>query len=149
MQPFSIHEVGAAAMLPPRDITVARWADENRVLTGGAAAERGQGNGCAVRRAVERGRDGGALIRFELHGSRLKRSSARSGGDRGRVRRDGDNARVATRLTFTPPAPAGPLKVTAQVAEAPGLNEAGLHAERNDCSDHGTTMVPGCRLGSI
>ena len=42
MQPFSIHEVGAAAMLPPRDITVAKWADENRVLTGGAAAERGQ-----------------------------------------------------------------------------------------------------------
>ncbi len=42
MQPFSIHEVGAAAMLPPRDITVSEWADENRVLTGGAAAERGQ-----------------------------------------------------------------------------------------------------------
>ena len=42
MQPFSIHEVGAAAMLPPRDITVSQWADENRVLTGGAAAERGQ-----------------------------------------------------------------------------------------------------------
>ena len=42
MQPFSIHEVGAAAILPPRDITVAKWADENRVLTGGAAAERGQ-----------------------------------------------------------------------------------------------------------
>jgi phage terminase large subunit GpA-like protein len=29
-------------MLPPRDITVSQWADENRVLTGGAAAERGQ-----------------------------------------------------------------------------------------------------------
>ncbi len=42
MEPFSIHEVGAAAMLPPRDITVSQWADENRVLTGGAAAERGQ-----------------------------------------------------------------------------------------------------------
>ena len=42
MQPFSIHEVGAAAMLPPRDILVSQWADENRVLTGGAAAERGQ-----------------------------------------------------------------------------------------------------------
>ncbi len=42
MQPFSIHEVGAAAMLPPRDITVSQWADENRVLTGAAAAERGQ-----------------------------------------------------------------------------------------------------------
>ena len=42
MQAFSIHEVGAAAMLPPRDITVSKWADENRVLTGGASAERGQ-----------------------------------------------------------------------------------------------------------
>lgn len=40
MQPFSIQQVGAAAMLPPRDITVAKWADESRVLTGGAAAER-------------------------------------------------------------------------------------------------------------
>jgi len=29
-------------MLPPRDILVSEWADENRVLTGGAAAERGQ-----------------------------------------------------------------------------------------------------------
>ena len=29
-------------MLPPREITVSQWADENRVLTGGAAAERGQ-----------------------------------------------------------------------------------------------------------
>jgi phage terminase large subunit GpA-like protein len=42
MEPFSIHEVGAAAMLPPREILVSQWADENRVLTGGAAAERGQ-----------------------------------------------------------------------------------------------------------
>jgi phage terminase large subunit GpA-like protein len=42
MEFFSIHEVGAAAMLPPRDITVSQWADENRVLAGGAAAERGQ-----------------------------------------------------------------------------------------------------------
>src|SRR5216684_1913495 len=42
MQPFSIHEVGARAMLPPPDILVSQWADENRVLTGGAAAERGQ-----------------------------------------------------------------------------------------------------------
>ena len=42
MQAFSIHEIGAAAMLPPRDILVSQWADENRVLTGGAAAERGQ-----------------------------------------------------------------------------------------------------------
>jgi hypothetical protein len=41
MEPFSIHEVGAAAMLPPREILVSQWADENRVLTGGAAAERG------------------------------------------------------------------------------------------------------------
>ena len=29
-------------MLPPRDIPVSQWADENVVLTGGAAAERGQ-----------------------------------------------------------------------------------------------------------
>ena len=42
MQPFSIHEVGAVAILPPRAITVSQWADENRVLTGNAAAERGQ-----------------------------------------------------------------------------------------------------------
>ncbi len=34
--------LGAAAILPPRDITVSQWADENRVLTGAAAAERGQ-----------------------------------------------------------------------------------------------------------
>ena len=34
-------KVGAAAMLPPREITISQWADENRVLTGGAAAERG------------------------------------------------------------------------------------------------------------
>src|SRR5260370_40491126 len=42
MQTFSIHEVGAGALLPPPDILVSQWADENRVLTGGAAAERGQ-----------------------------------------------------------------------------------------------------------
>jgi phage terminase large subunit GpA-like protein len=42
MQPFSMSEIGAAAVLPPRDITVSQWADEHRVLTGGAAAERGQ-----------------------------------------------------------------------------------------------------------
>ena len=42
MQPFSMSEIGAAAVLPPRDISVSQWADENRVLTGGAAAERGQ-----------------------------------------------------------------------------------------------------------
>jgi phage terminase large subunit GpA-like protein len=42
MQPFSIYEVGAAAILPaPRDHGLA-MADENRVLTGAAAAERGQ-----------------------------------------------------------------------------------------------------------
>jgi hypothetical protein len=34
MQPFSIHEVGAAAILPPRDITVSQWADENRGASG-------------------------------------------------------------------------------------------------------------------
>ena len=42
MQPFSIGEVGAALLLPPRDLTVSQWADENRVLTGAASAERGQ-----------------------------------------------------------------------------------------------------------
>jgi hypothetical protein len=35
---------------------------------------------------------------------------------------------VAPRLTFAPLVPAGPLRVTVQIAEAPGLNEAGLHA---------------------
>ncbi len=35
---------------------------------------------------------------------------------------------VAPRLTFAPPAPAGPLRVTVQVAEAPGPSEAGLQA---------------------
>jgi phage terminase large subunit GpA-like protein len=42
MQPSSIGEVGAALLLPPRDLTVSQWADENRVLTGAASAERGQ-----------------------------------------------------------------------------------------------------------
>ena len=42
MQPFLMSEIGAAVVLPPREITVSQWADENRVLTGGAAAERGQ-----------------------------------------------------------------------------------------------------------
>ena len=42
MQPFLMSEVGAAVVLPPREITVSQWADENRVLTGAAAAERGQ-----------------------------------------------------------------------------------------------------------
>jgi phage terminase large subunit GpA-like protein len=35
-------DVGAALLLPPRDMTVSQWADENRVLTGAASAERGQ-----------------------------------------------------------------------------------------------------------
>ena len=38
--PFSMHQVGAEAMLPPREITVSEWADENVVLSGAAAAER-------------------------------------------------------------------------------------------------------------
>jgi phage terminase large subunit GpA-like protein len=42
MIPFSIHDVGAASLLPPREILVSQWADENRVLTGAASAERGQ-----------------------------------------------------------------------------------------------------------
>ncbi len=42
MQAFSIAEVGAAALLPPPNITVSEWADANRRLTGSAAAERGQ-----------------------------------------------------------------------------------------------------------
>lgn len=41
MTPFSIHEVGASLLLPPREMTVSQWADENRVLTGAASAERG------------------------------------------------------------------------------------------------------------
>ena len=32
MQPFLMSEIGAAAVLPPREITVSQWADENRVL---------------------------------------------------------------------------------------------------------------------
>ena len=40
--PFSMHQVGSEAMLPPREITVSEWADENVVLSGAAAAERGQ-----------------------------------------------------------------------------------------------------------
>ncbi len=39
---FSMHAVGAAALLPPRDISVAQWADENVSLTGSGSAERGQ-----------------------------------------------------------------------------------------------------------
>ena len=40
--PFSMYEVGAQALLPPRDISVSDWADENVVLTGSGSAERGQ-----------------------------------------------------------------------------------------------------------
>jgi phage terminase large subunit GpA-like protein len=34
--------LSASLLLPPRDMTVSEWADENRVLTGAASAERGQ-----------------------------------------------------------------------------------------------------------
>jgi phage terminase large subunit GpA-like protein len=40
--PFSMYQVGSEALLPPRDISVSQWADENVVLAGAAAAERGQ-----------------------------------------------------------------------------------------------------------
>ena len=40
--PFSMYEVGSQALLPPRDISVSDWADENVVLTGSGSAERGQ-----------------------------------------------------------------------------------------------------------
>jgi hypothetical protein len=40
--PFSMYQVGAEAMLPPREITLSQWSDENVVLAGTAAAERGQ-----------------------------------------------------------------------------------------------------------
>jgi phage terminase large subunit GpA-like protein len=39
---FSMYQVGAEALLPPRDISVSHWADENVVLTGSGSAERGQ-----------------------------------------------------------------------------------------------------------
>src|ERR1051326_1610995 len=42
MEPFLMSEVGAAMVLPPREITVSEWADEHRQLTGSSAAERGQ-----------------------------------------------------------------------------------------------------------
>jgi phage terminase large subunit GpA-like protein len=42
MRPFLMSEIGAAMVLPPREVTVSQWADENRVLTGTSAAERGQ-----------------------------------------------------------------------------------------------------------
>ena len=37
-----MYQVGAEALLPPRDISVSQWADENVVLTGSGSAERGQ-----------------------------------------------------------------------------------------------------------
>ena len=40
--PFSMYQVGAEALLPPRDISVSQWADENVVLTGSGSAEQGQ-----------------------------------------------------------------------------------------------------------
>jgi phage terminase large subunit GpA-like protein len=40
--PFSMYQVGAEAMLPPREITLSQWSDENVVLAGATAAERGQ-----------------------------------------------------------------------------------------------------------
>jgi phage terminase large subunit GpA-like protein len=40
--PFSMYQVGSEALLPPRDISVSQWADENVVLTGSGSAERGQ-----------------------------------------------------------------------------------------------------------
>jgi len=39
---FSMHQIGAEAMMPPREITVSQWADENVVLSGAGSAERGQ-----------------------------------------------------------------------------------------------------------
>ena len=39
--PFNIYAVGSEAMLPPREITVSQWADDNVVLSGAGAAERG------------------------------------------------------------------------------------------------------------
>ena len=41
-EPFSMYKVGSEALLPPRDISVSQWADENVVLTGSGSAERGQ-----------------------------------------------------------------------------------------------------------
>ena len=39
--PPTLAELSASLLLPPREITVSEWADENRVLTGTASAERG------------------------------------------------------------------------------------------------------------
>ena len=40
--PFSMYEVGSQALLPPPDISVSDWADENVIVTGSGSAERGQ-----------------------------------------------------------------------------------------------------------
>ena len=37
-----MYQVGAEAILPPREITLSQWSDENVVLAGAASAERGQ-----------------------------------------------------------------------------------------------------------
>jgi phage terminase large subunit GpA-like protein len=42
LEAFDPSEVWSERVLPPRNITVSQWADENRVLTGTASAERGQ-----------------------------------------------------------------------------------------------------------
>ena len=42
VEPLSMAALSASLLLPPRDMTVSVWADENRVLTGAASAERGQ-----------------------------------------------------------------------------------------------------------
>jgi hypothetical protein len=49
---------------------------------------------------------------------------------------------VAPRLTLAPLAPAGPLRVTVQIAEAPGLSEAGLHAREPIVERAGLTCPP-------
>jgi hypothetical protein len=48
-------------------------------------------------------------------------------------------APVVLRPTLTPPELAGPLRVTVQVAEPPGLNEAGLQTRELTA-----TAVPSC-----
>jgi hypothetical protein len=49
---------------------------------------------------------------------------------------------VPPRLTIAPPAPAGLLRVTVQVAEAPWLNEAGLHARERTVTGTIVTRPP-------
>ena len=49
---------------------------------------------------------------------------------------------VAPRMTFAPPAPAGPLRVTVQAAEAPGPSEAGLHARELIVTEVGGLTCP-------